>query len=78
MLERDHGLSPPLGLEHVGEVFGAGAEDAAVRAEHLAVHHERHVAVRALLQQPARRHRGNRGSVNRRLNIGFYSTATGT
>lgn len=57
MLESDHGLAPPLGLQHVGEIFGAGAEDAAVRVEHLAVHRERHVAVRALLQQPARRHR---------------------
>lgn len=45
MFESDHGLALPLGLQHVGEVFGAGAQDAAVRAEHLAVHHERHVAV---------------------------------
>lgn len=49
----DHGAPAlPLGVEHVGEIGAARAQHAAVRPEGPAVHHEDHVAVETLLQEP--------------------------
>lgn len=50
VLEADGVLPLPLGLKHVSEVLGAGAQDAAVSLEGLSVDLELHVSVLTLLQ----------------------------